>query len=223
MSVPLGREWLCSTTTPRNLRLTLFRTTAPPTDFATTKPTRVPAWSATGRQCTTSVPRPARTPLRIVSAKSSDRRIRRAAGSTRNDQADSSSRPLRRRAARIARPARVRMRSRKPCVLARRRLFGWKVRFDTSDSTRLVQVTAGTADSRCPFRSPVVASGATAAAERRSARRAGTLTGAERTAVPRYAAESGRSNLRRCEPGHQRAANRSPPARPRRATANPPG
>jgi hypothetical protein len=27
------------------------------------------------------------------------------------------------------RPARVRMRNRKPCVLARRRLFGWKVRF----------------------------------------------------------------------------------------------
>jgi len=29
----------------------------------------------------------------------------------------------------IARPARVCMRSRKPCFLARRRLFGWKVRF----------------------------------------------------------------------------------------------
>jgi hypothetical protein len=29
----------------------------------------------------------------------------------------------------MARPARVRIRSRKPCVLARRRLFGWKVRF----------------------------------------------------------------------------------------------
>jgi hypothetical protein len=31
----------------------------------------------------------------------------------------------------MARPARVRMRSRKPCVLARRRLFGWKVRLLT--------------------------------------------------------------------------------------------
>jgi len=40
-------------------------------------------------------------------------------------QAESRSRPLRRRAARMARPARVRMRSRKPWVLARRRLFGW--------------------------------------------------------------------------------------------------
>src|SRR3954466_8985749 len=43
-------------------------------------------------------------------------------------QAESSERPLARRAARIARPARVRMRRRKPCTLARRRLFGWKVR-----------------------------------------------------------------------------------------------
>lgn len=34
-------------------------------------------------------------------------------------------RPLRRRAARMARPARVRIRSRKPWVFARRRLFGW--------------------------------------------------------------------------------------------------
>lgn len=33
-----------------------------------------------------------------------------------------------RRAERIARPARVRMRRRKPCFLARRRLFGWNVR-----------------------------------------------------------------------------------------------
>jgi hypothetical protein len=40
-------------------------------------------------------------------------------------------RPLRRRAARIARPARVRMRSRNPCVFARWRLFGWNVRLLT--------------------------------------------------------------------------------------------
>ena len=38
---------------------------------------------------------------------------------------------LRRREARIARPARVRIRRRKPWVLARRRLFGWKVRLLT--------------------------------------------------------------------------------------------
>lgn len=47
------------------------------------------------------------------------------------DQAESLARPLRRRSARIARPARVRMRRRKPCFLARRRLFGWKVRLLT--------------------------------------------------------------------------------------------
>jgi hypothetical protein len=38
-------------------------------------------------------------------------------------------RPFRRRAARIARPARVRIRRRKPWVFARRRVFGWYVRF----------------------------------------------------------------------------------------------
>jgi hypothetical protein len=35
----------------------------------------------------------------------------------------------------MARPARVRMRSRKPWVFARRRLFGWKVRLLTTGST----------------------------------------------------------------------------------------
>ncbi len=43
-------------------------------------------------------------------------------------QAVSERRPLRRRPDTMARPARVRIRSRKPCTLARRRLFGWKVR-----------------------------------------------------------------------------------------------
>ena len=49
----------------------------------------------------------------------------------RRPQAESSERPLRRRAARMLRPARVRIRRRKPWVLARRRLFGWKVRLLT--------------------------------------------------------------------------------------------
>jgi len=52
-------------------------------------------------------------------------------GLRRKDQALSRSRPLRRRAASTARPARVRMRSRNPCVFARRRLFGWNVRLLT--------------------------------------------------------------------------------------------
>jgi hypothetical protein len=59
-------------------------------------------------------------------------RSRCPAGSTEKPQAESSERPLRRRADRMARPARVRMRRRKPWVLARRRLFGWKVRLLTS-------------------------------------------------------------------------------------------
>jgi hypothetical protein len=46
-------------------------------------------------------------------------------------QAERLSRPLRRRAARMARPARVRMRRRNPCVLARRLLLGWNVRLLT--------------------------------------------------------------------------------------------
>lgn len=42
--------------------------------------------------------------------------------------AESFVRFLPRRAVMIARPARVRMRARKPCTFARRRLLGWKVR-----------------------------------------------------------------------------------------------
>jgi len=46
-----------------------------------------------------------------------------------NPYAESLARPLPRRAASTARPARVAIRARKPCFLARRRVFGWKVRF----------------------------------------------------------------------------------------------
>ena len=49
-------------------------------------------------------------------------------------QADRPERPLRRRAARMARPARVRIRNLNPCVFARRRLLGWNVRLLTSVS-----------------------------------------------------------------------------------------
>jgi hypothetical protein len=53
-------------------------------------------------------------------------------------QAERRSRPLARRDEMIARPARVRMRSRKPWVFARRRLFGWNVRLLTVDAFRTV-------------------------------------------------------------------------------------
>ena len=43
--------------------------------------------------------------------------------------AESRSRPLARLLARIALPARVLIRARKPCLRARRRLLGWNVRF----------------------------------------------------------------------------------------------
>src|SRR5919106_1000914 len=51
---------------------------------------------------------------------------------TEAPQAPSRVRPLARRRAMIERPARVRIRIRKPCVLARLRLFGWNVRFTTT-------------------------------------------------------------------------------------------
>ncbi len=57
---------------------------------------------------------------------------RKRRGRGEGAQADSSARPLRRRPDRIARPARVRIRNRKPCVLARRRLLGWNVRLLTA-------------------------------------------------------------------------------------------
>jgi hypothetical protein len=65
----------------------------------------------------------------------------------RADQAESFSRPLRRRAERMVRPARVRIRRRNPCVRARRRLFGWKVRLPlaTASFSRSQQLSALTA------------------------------------------------------------------------------
>lgn len=66
-------------------------------------------------------------------------------------QAESSTRPLRRRAARIARPARVRMRNRKPWVLARRRLFGWNVRLLTTSPSSQFRVPCVADCSRPPY------------------------------------------------------------------------
>ena len=75
-------------------------------------------------------------PARAAPGAHGQRELRATAhtGLGRQDQALSRSRPLRLRAATMARPARVRMRSRKPCVLARRRLFGWNVRLLTGCS-----------------------------------------------------------------------------------------
>jgi hypothetical protein len=62
-------------------------------------------------------------------ASGSCQRLERPASADRPDQAESRVRPLSRLALMIARPARVRMRARKPCLRARRRVFGWNVRF----------------------------------------------------------------------------------------------
>src|SRR4051812_41808376 len=69
-----------------------------------------------------------RRPRRTTALYSAPRVSRFGLGSTARGQAESSVRPLARRAERIPRPARVRIRARKPCFLARRRLLGWKVR-----------------------------------------------------------------------------------------------
>ena len=83
--------------------------------------------------CTTSVGRLTRTPRRVVRWKSFDLRILNDRGNTlfNRGQADSRVRPLRRRAEMIERPARVRIRRRKPWVRLRRRLLGWNVRLLT--------------------------------------------------------------------------------------------
>jgi hypothetical protein len=64
----------------------------------------------------------------VTTSGESMRRRKHGSGSRASrveDQTARLLRPLRRREDRIERPARVRMRSRKPCTLWRRRLFGW--------------------------------------------------------------------------------------------------
>lgn len=127
--------------------------TALPTLLPTTKPTRLGRSSRPGIRlaCTTTTRADALTlPRRRRTAeKSALERSRCCAGSTAaRGQADSSERPLRRRAARMARPARVLMRARKPWFLARRRLLGWKVRLLTTVFFRSsLHATRGDTDS----------------------------------------------------------------------------
>ena len=56
-------------------------------------------------------------------------------------QADRRARPLARRFLSTARPARVLIRARKPCLRARRRLLGWNVRFNADLLDGLVTMT----------------------------------------------------------------------------------
>jgi len=129
-SVPGGRPTRCGASRWRSCLATRLRTTAGPTERPTTCQARAGRSDSDHRAWTTTVRAGARVPARITIRKSVDRRMRRGAGSTDDpDQAEMRVRPLPRRAARIPRPARVLIRARNPCVRARRRLFGWNVRF----------------------------------------------------------------------------------------------
>ena len=92
--------------------------------------TPAPAGAAAAPTTARTPPGAASAPLREASAVTTPAPLARAASGPAG-QTLTRARPLRRRAARIARPARVRMRSRNPCVFARRRLFGWNVRLLT--------------------------------------------------------------------------------------------
>jgi hypothetical protein len=162
----------------RSRRFTRLRTTALPTARLTIKPTfadspgrTVPSSAATEgtNRCPVSAGRPALRPSRTARRKSAGRFMRACRGSIRGPrhqvrgvQALSRARPLWRRAARTARPARVRIRSRKPWVFARRRLFGWNVRLLTGAPGRLrsrsicaVHMTNGRAGPPAAARAPV--------------------------------------------------------------------
>ena len=142
--LPPGSVWIRSLIRWRSRRFTRFRVTAGPTDLATTKPTfagLLVALSTFGTtRCVTTRDPPDRRPRRTVCRKSSAavRRLLEDSTSGRRPQTARLLRPLRRRADRIARPARVRIRRRKPCTLCRRRLFGWYVRLLTNISTQLL-------------------------------------------------------------------------------------
>lgn len=130
-----SRDRVCS----RRRRRTRLRTTALPTRRPTTKPARGGLSTSVCMLWTTIDPARIRRPDRPRMAWSVFVRTREPRGSMAGRrqarwfrrQAESSLRPLRRRPDRMARPARVRIRSRNPWVRARRRLFGWKVRLLT--------------------------------------------------------------------------------------------
>ena len=149
-SVPAGVVGIRSAAKCRSRRRTRFRTCALPIALDTTNPTRTRV-SGTRSACNTKVGRVTRTPDRMVRWKSAERVIRAFLGSTGVVdwfQAESFSRPLRRRAATMARPARVRIRRRNPCVRLRRRLLGWNVRLLTGKLPQIGSVTGSVVDCR---------------------------------------------------------------------------
>lgn len=134
----------------RKRRLTRLRTTAPPTALLTTKPARVegsisPARAGPLHRLYVGVRQgagdqpdgPDVLRSRSPRAASADSRETARRHDPPVSYAERAARPLPRRFARMARPARVRIRRRKPWVLARRRLFGWKVRLLTRGLQRI--------------------------------------------------------------------------------------
>ncbi len=136
--LPAGSHPVRARAASRRRRRTLFLTTAPPTARVTTNPilgevgpVSLASAPSTVSRCTLSSRPLARLPWRTASSNSWRRLIRAAAGSTMSPEQEAQpaqalrlARPFLRRAARIARPARVRIRNLKPCVFARRRLLG---------------------------------------------------------------------------------------------------
>jgi len=119
----------------RRTRRARLRWTAPPTP----RPATNAAASPSGLGRTYSITRlPAcRRPACSASRIPPPRRVWEPAPEAtiedrRGVQADSRVRPLDRRRARMARPARLRIRTRKPCRFLRRRVLGWKVFFKGS-------------------------------------------------------------------------------------------
>lgn len=111
-SYPPSTRGASSRHAARRIRRARLRRTAPPT--------RRPATNATdpGPGATNSI---TRSPWNAWP----EARTRPTSWRLVGPYADSRVRPFARRRARIARPARVRIRMRKPCRLWRRRLFGW--------------------------------------------------------------------------------------------------
>ena len=118
----------------RIFRAKRFRVTALPTDLLIIKPARAGSLdSVLVYRYPTKLVDEYRSPLFVARAKSPLSVSRAVLASTGiffgDPYAERWMRPLARRAAKTARPARVAMRARKPCFLARRRVLGWKVRF----------------------------------------------------------------------------------------------
>ena len=118
----------------RIFRAKRFRVTALPTDLLIIKPALAGSLdSLLIYKYPTKLVDEYRSPLFVARAKSPLSVSRAVLASTGiffgDPYAERWTRPLARRAAKTARPARVAMRARKPCFLARRRVLGWKVRF----------------------------------------------------------------------------------------------